>query len=85
MFFSIRLYDAARSARLQEVKKLLEQDNVDINSIDFNSGNTALHAAAQSMCRHDCYFFQEMKKGLIYSSQLDQLSNIWLKKEPTAT
>jgi ankyrin repeat protein len=42
-----RLYDAARSGRMSELKKLMEEHNLDINCIDFNTGNTALHAAVQ--------------------------------------
>jgi len=40
-----KLYDISRSGRLQDVKKAIEEDKLDINSIDFNTGNTALHAA----------------------------------------
>ncbi len=38
-----RLYDAARSGRSQEVMKLIEEDKLNVNSIEFHSGNSALH------------------------------------------
>jgi len=38
-----RLYIAARSGVLDEVKRVLEVENVDINSLDFNTGRAAIH------------------------------------------
>jgi hypothetical protein len=40
-----RLYSAARAGREEEVKQLLNE--LDVNAIDFNSGNTALHGFAE--------------------------------------
>jgi len=40
------LVQAASSGRLPRMKELIENQRVDINSIDFNTGDTALHVAA---------------------------------------
>jgi len=45
-----RLHDAARAGRVQEVSKLL-QDGVNVNSLDFLSGSSALHAAVEHKLR----------------------------------
>jgi ankyrin repeat protein len=42
-----RLYSAAIAGRFSELKKLIEVDKVDVNSIDFNTGRTALHACVE--------------------------------------
>jgi hypothetical protein len=42
------LYNAAKSGRFSELKRYIEEDKIDINSIDFQSGGTALHGALQS-------------------------------------
>lgn len=39
-----RMYDAARSGRMRDIKETLAE-GVPINAVDFNTGNTALHAA----------------------------------------
>jgi hypothetical protein len=43
-----KLYEAAKNARFTELKKLLEEDPTRINTMDFMTGNTALHAACMS-------------------------------------
>ena len=40
-----RLYSSARAGREEEVRQLITE--LDVNAIDFNTGNTALHGFAE--------------------------------------
>jgi hypothetical protein len=63
------MYLAARGGKIEEIKKLME--TVDLNSIDFNTGNTALHAACEyrfvlySICTKICTSLVEIIMFLV--------------------
>jgi hypothetical protein len=41
------------AGRESEVERLVNQQKVDVNSVDFQTGNSALHAAANLMLKGD--------------------------------
>eukprot|EP01114_Cavostelium_apophysatum_P012621 TRINITY_DN2871_c0_g1_i2.p1 TRINITY_DN2871_c0_g1~~TRINITY_DN2871_c0_g1_i2.p1 ORF type:complete len:298 (-),score=92.29 TRINITY_DN2871_c0_g1_i2:42-935(-) len=40
-----KLYDLARTGRSEEIRKAVEEDKMDVNSVDFQTGNTPLFGA----------------------------------------
>eukprot|EP01119_Soliformovum_irregulare_P001017 TRINITY_DN10760_c0_g1_i3.p1 TRINITY_DN10760_c0_g1~~TRINITY_DN10760_c0_g1_i3.p1 ORF type:complete len:454 (-),score=144.75 TRINITY_DN10760_c0_g1_i3:223-1584(-) len=69
-----RLYEAARSGRFKEVKSLIESEDVNVNALDFQTGNSALHAAVTIQNVDMVYFLVDKGSDVNYKNRRGQTS-----------